>query len=256
MLLINIPIAGVALIGARAVVADWPARRVRLDLVGACSSVAGMTALVFALAEVAHRGWTDPLVIAGLLTPRLAARDLIVPALIVMAAGMALLIGLTPGTPGLYLTRFLPAEILIGLGLGGAITPAVATATSGVDCWDSPRVGGRRFRPGHAPSSPAAASTESQARSSRLGKQRSHRRRGRYRPMPLIRIQLSDKHTARRVLELHQAGKVHHESRNAAREEVWRLGRTPAEEPVFVGITNGVPVRLIYDVKVYPETAP
>ncbi|MFD1086055.1 MFS transporter [Micromonospora andamanensis] len=220
-LLINIPIAGVALIGARAVIADRPARRVRLDLVGACSSVAGMTALVFALAEVANRGWADPLVltllvvgalmlvvfaiaqrtvaqpllplgvlldrargggllavglpqlalfgfflvltywfqqllgytpiraglaflplalaiavgstlIAGLLAPRLAARDLIVPALVVMAAGMALLVGLTPDTPGLYLTRFLPAEILIGLGLGGAITPAVAAATSGV----------------------------------------------------------------------------------------------------------------------------
>ncbi|GAB3849274.1 hypothetical protein GCM10029963_33420 [Micromonospora andamanensis] len=70
--------------------------------------------------------------IAGLLAPRLAARDLIVPALVVMAAGMALLVGLTPDTPGLYLTRFLPAEILIGLGLGGAITPAVAAATSGV----------------------------------------------------------------------------------------------------------------------------
>jgi len=220
-LLINVPIAGIALIGAIAVIADHPARRVRLDLVGACSSAAGMIAVVFALAEVANRGWTDPLVltllavgslmlvvfavaqrrvahpllplgvlldrarggaflaiglpqlalfgfflvltywfqqllgytpisaglaflplalaiaigstlIAGLLAPRLTARTLIVPALVVMAAGMVLLVGLTPGTPGLYLTRFLPAEILIGLGLGCAITPAVAAATSGV----------------------------------------------------------------------------------------------------------------------------
>ncbi|MFD1086054.1 hypothetical protein [Micromonospora andamanensis] len=66
----------------------------------------------------------------------------------------------------------------------------------------------------------------------------------------------SDKYTARRVLELHQAGKVHHESRNAARDEVWRRGRTPAAEPVFVGITNGEPVWLTYDVEVYSETTP
>jgi hypothetical protein len=34
---------------------------------------------------------------------------------------------------------------------------------------------------------------------------------------------------------------------------VWRQGRTPAGEPVFVGVTNGAPVRLMYDVEVYPE---
>jgi hypothetical protein len=73
--------------------------------------------------------------------------------------------------------------------------------------------------------------------------------------MPLMRIQLdSDRSTARRVRELHQAGKIHHESRDAARDEVWRRGRTPAAEPVFVGITNGDPVRLIYDVEVHPDT--
>jgi hypothetical protein len=73
--------------------------------------------------------------------------------------------------------------------------------------------------------------------------------------MPLMRIQLdSDRSTARRVRELHQAGKIHHESRDAARDEVWRRGRTPAAEPVFVSITNGDPVRLIYDVEVHPDT--
>jgi hypothetical protein len=73
--------------------------------------------------------------------------------------------------------------------------------------------------------------------------------------MPLMRIQLdSDKYTARRVLELHRAGKIHHESRNAARDEVWRRGHTPAAEPAFVGITNGEPVSLIYDVEVYADT--
>ena len=73
--------------------------------------------------------------------------------------------------------------------------------------------------------------------------------------MPLLRVQLdSDRYTARRVRELHQAGKVHHESRDAVLDEVWRRGRTPAGEPVFVGTTNGEPVRLIYDVEVYPDT--
>lgn len=73
--------------------------------------------------------------------------------------------------------------------------------------------------------------------------------------MPLMRIELhSDKYTARRVQQLYQAGRIHHESREAARQEVWRRGRTPAGEPVFVGITNGEPCRLIYDVDVYTDT--
>jgi hypothetical protein len=75
--------------------------------------------------------------------------------------------------------------------------------------------------------------------------------------MPLMRIQLdSDRGTARRVLELHRADKVHRESRDAATAEVWRHGRTPASEPVFVGVTNGEPVRLLYDVEVYSDTTP
>jgi hypothetical protein len=57
------------------------------------------------------------------------------------------------------------------------------------------------------------------------------------------------------VLELHQADKVHRPSREAALAQVWRRGRTPAGEPVFVGVSNSEPVRLLYDVEVYPETA-
>jgi hypothetical protein len=75
--------------------------------------------------------------------------------------------------------------------------------------------------------------------------------------MPLMRIQLdADRTTARRVLDLHRAGKIHKESRDAARTEVWRHGRTPAADPVFVGITNGTPTRLLYDVEVYSDTVP
>ncbi len=73
--------------------------------------------------------------------------------------------------------------------------------------------------------------------------------------MPLMRIQLeSDRKTARKVLDLHLAGRVHHESREAAREQVWRHGRTPAADPVFIGVTNGEPVRLLYDVAVHLDT--
>jgi len=73
--------------------------------------------------------------------------------------------------------------------------------------------------------------------------------------MPLLRVQLDcDRATARRVLDLHRAGRIHRESRDAARAEAWRLGRTPAGEPVFVGVSNGEPVRLQYDVEVYAET--
>jgi hypothetical protein len=57
-------------------------------------------------------------------------------------------------------------------------------------------------------------------------------------------------------MDLHQADKAHHESRDAARAEAWRRGWTPAGEPVFVGVTNGEPVRLLYDVVVYPGTTP
>jgi hypothetical protein len=74
--------------------------------------------------------------------------------------------------------------------------------------------------------------------------------------MPLLlRIELeSDKHTARRIVELHQKGRIHLESREAARDEVLRRGRIPAGDPRFVGITNGEPARLIYDVPVDSDT--
>lgn len=70
--------------------------------------------------------------------------------------------------------------------------------------------------------------------------------------MALLRIQVdSDRTTARRVMELHLAGRAHRESADAARDTVWRRGHTPAGEPVFVGTTNGEPVRLLYDVEVF-----
>jgi hypothetical protein len=74
--------------------------------------------------------------------------------------------------------------------------------------------------------------------------------------MAVIRVQIdADRGLARRVLELHRAGKSHKESRDAAEARVWRLGRTPAAPPVFVGVTNGEPVRLLYDVEIYSDVA-
>ncbi len=73
--------------------------------------------------------------------------------------------------------------------------------------------------------------------------------------MAVLRVQIdADRSVARRVLELHRAGKFHKESRDAAEARVWRLGRTPAAPPVFVGVTNGEPVRLLYEVEVYSDT--
>ncbi|MFI6291666.1 MFS transporter [Nonomuraea sp. NPDC050790] len=72
-------------------------------------------------------------VITGMLAPRLAPRAIIVPALLLMAAGLAILIGLDVNAPAVFVTRFLPAELLIGLGLGCVIAPSISMATSGVD---------------------------------------------------------------------------------------------------------------------------
>lgn len=225
-LLINVPIVIAALVGARVFIPPIEHRGMRLDWAGALTSALGMTAVVFALTEVASRGLDDAVVllmlgvgfiamvifvvlqsrlanpllplrillnrmrggallaiglpqlslfglflvltywfqqvlgfspiqagiaflplalsigigstvIAGPLSRRLSARNLIVPALIVMAIGFFLLIGLDPQNGSIYLTRFVPAEILIGLGLGCTITPAVETATANVDPRDT-----------------------------------------------------------------------------------------------------------------------
>jgi len=69
--------------------------------------------------------------IASRLMDRVAARALVAPGLLVAAAGLGLLTQLTP-TSG-YLTVILPAEVLVGLGIGCVFTPSIGVATSGVD---------------------------------------------------------------------------------------------------------------------------
>src|SRR5207244_1052482 len=69
--------------------------------------------------------------IARRLMPRVPARVLIAPGLLVAAAGMALLTQLPVN--GDYLTYVLPAEVLLGFGISCAMVPAFSTATMGVD---------------------------------------------------------------------------------------------------------------------------
>lgn len=74
-------------------------------------------------------------VIAGRVVPHVRPRTLIVPGLLLAAAGLALLSTLDPSSG--YLTRILPAEILLGAGMGCVFTPAITVVTSGVDPRDA-----------------------------------------------------------------------------------------------------------------------
>jgi EmrB/QacA subfamily drug resistance transporter len=69
--------------------------------------------------------------IASRLMPHVRTRLLVVPGLVIAAAGVALLTQLSPHVS--YATHVLPAELLLGLGLGLAIVPCVSTATNHAD---------------------------------------------------------------------------------------------------------------------------
>ncbi|HEV7679571.1 MAG TPA: MFS transporter [Candidatus Dormibacteraeota bacterium] len=69
--------------------------------------------------------------IASRLLPRVPPRRLIVPGLLVAAAGMLLLTGLRVDSS--YVAGILPAEVLLGLGMGCVFVPAFNLATQGVD---------------------------------------------------------------------------------------------------------------------------
>jgi hypothetical protein len=63
--------------------------------------------------------------------PRVAPRALIVPGLATASGGLALLSTLT--TSSGYLSIILPAEALVGVGMGLVFTPAISVVTSGVE---------------------------------------------------------------------------------------------------------------------------
>jgi EmrB/QacA subfamily drug resistance transporter len=68
--------------------------------------------------------------VARALLPKIPPRLLIVPGLVLAAAGMATLTGLHVHAG--YVAHVLPAEVLLGFGLGAVFVPAFSTATSGV----------------------------------------------------------------------------------------------------------------------------
>ena len=65
--------------------------------------------------------------LASRLMPYVRTRLLVVPGLLLSAAGVALFTTLTPKAS--YVTHVLPSEILLGIGLGLAIVPCISTAT-------------------------------------------------------------------------------------------------------------------------------
>lgn len=72
--------------------------------------------------------------VIGRLLARVPPRGLIVPGLLVAASGMAWLTQLTPASG--YATGVLPAEILLGVGMGAVFTPAISTGTARVEPHD------------------------------------------------------------------------------------------------------------------------
>lgn len=73
--------------------------------------------------------------LASRLLPHVEPRALVVPGLLVAAAGLALLTRLSASSG--YLSLLLPAELLLGAGMGCVFTPAISIATSGVDRRDA-----------------------------------------------------------------------------------------------------------------------
>jgi EmrB/QacA subfamily drug resistance transporter len=73
--------------------------------------------------------------VAAKLLPHVAPRVLIVPGLLVAAVAMLLLTRLT--TAGGYAGRVLPAEVLLGIGMGCVFVPAISTATQRVEPRDA-----------------------------------------------------------------------------------------------------------------------
>lgn len=73
--------------------------------------------------------------LASRLMPRIPIRLLIVPGLIIAGIGAALLTQITPNDG--YIAHVLPAELLLGLGLGMALVPFISTATNNAETRDA-----------------------------------------------------------------------------------------------------------------------
>ncbi len=73
--------------------------------------------------------------LASRLMPRIPTRLLVVPGLLVAAVGAAVLTQLSPSAT--YVDNVLPAELLLGLGLGLAFVPFISTATANAEPRDA-----------------------------------------------------------------------------------------------------------------------
>ncbi len=68
-----------------------------------------------------------------------------------------------------------------------------------------------------------------------------------------IELQAADRAEAQKIARAYGDGGRHRPSDDAVLAEVERLGRTPSGKPECVGITNGQPTYLKFDIEVYPE---
>ncbi|MFF7245248.1 MFS transporter [Embleya sp. NPDC008237] len=93
---------------------------------------AGLTIMVLVAGSL-----VGSIAIAGRLPARVSPRMLMVPGLLAMAAGLLLLSRLTADSTHVLVLYLVPAQILIGLGLGVVLTIATGLATAGVGAADA-----------------------------------------------------------------------------------------------------------------------
>lgn len=92
---------------------------------------AGLTIMVLVVGSL-----IGSMLIAGRLLSRVGIRTLMVPGLLAMAAGLLILSFLEADSAHVLALYLVPAQLLIGLGLGVVLTAATSLATAGVDYTD------------------------------------------------------------------------------------------------------------------------
>lgn len=72
--------------------------------------------------------------------------------------------------------------------------------------------------------------------------------------MPVIRIEIpTSRDEAKKILALYEKGSRHQRLEYRAINDAWNRGHTPTGRVHFVGITNGQPPNLKFDVHVYSD---
>ncbi|WP_199536778.1 hypothetical protein [Spongiactinospora gelatinilytica] len=126
---VNVPPAVIGIIAAlRLLPADGRAAAGRVDIPGALTGTAGVTLLIYAIAQGSETGWPPTAVAAAVLSPALIAVFLI---LILLNALGGVLLGLGLTADGSCLT--VPAGIVVvGLGMGVTYEGMWIAAATGV----------------------------------------------------------------------------------------------------------------------------